>query len=79
MQMLLAMQTMPHFDQEEWELKHPLMCWIVQEYAVQELPGYRDCYDDINLLPPGEHHIQPGKSYRDATKRPPTIFWEMKF
>ena len=46
---------------------------------MQALPGYKDCYEDINLLPVGEHLIKPGDSFRDVAKCQPTIFWDFKF
>ena len=49
--------------------------WLCE---LQDMPGYKDCYEDINLLPVGEHLIEPGKSFKDVTKRPPSIFWDIK-
>ena len=45
--------------------------------GVQALPEYKDCYEDINLLPEGEHLIEPGKSFNDAPKCQPTVTLEM--
>ena len=41
---------------------------------MQQLPGFQDCYKDINFLPIGDYTIEPSASFVGKGTRPPTTF-----
>ncbi len=41
---------------------------------MQQLPGYKDTYRNINFLPIGDYKIEPGMDFSGKGTRKPTCF-----